>query len=105
MGQFEPTTVADWIGLLLVVGVALWGGWQMLTHYLDNAPFMEDEPARYPVHPWHASNLLSEMQSLRTPLPQHRNQTQPADDWEELLAMHGVCAEDRVDIIRGSKLP
>lgn len=106
MGQFQPDTVADWIGFSLVVAVVFWGGWKMLEYYLDNTPLIEDEPApRYPVNPSNAANIIAGMQSLRAPLPQHKNQTPPADDWEELLALYGVCAEDRADIIRGSKLP
>jgi len=112
MGQFTPETFADWIGFLLVVAVALWGGWKMLTHYLDNAPFMDEEPPRYQVNPSNAANIIAGMTALRTPLPQHKNQTPPdegwdgiSNDWDQILAWHGVFPEDRADINRGTKLP
>jgi hypothetical protein len=105
MGQFTPDTVADWIGFLLVVAVLLWGAWQMLEHYLDNTPFMDEEPPRFSVHQQqNLADLLAGMEALRSPLPQPKNQTPPAGDWDELLALHGVTAQDRADILRGSKL-
>lgn len=129
MGQFEPTTVADWIGFLLVVAVVLWGAWQMLEHYLEHTPFMEERQdqqaiaaehcekmAKKPVTAQQFRNImglvqaeatrreLAKIQSLRSPLPQHKNQTTPSYEWDELLARLGVPEEDRADIIRGSKL-
>lgn len=72
-----PTTIS----YLLIIAVALWGGYKMLIAYIERQPIQEDEP-RYPVDPSNAANLLAAMPSLRTDLPQYRNQTPPASTWD-----------------------
>lgn len=74
-----------------------------LDHPLDtDEPSISDvKPKRYPVNPDNAANLLAAMQSLRTDLPQHKNQTPPAADFShEAETQRQMMA----DTLRGTKL-
>lgn len=104
------------ISLLLLIAVVIWICYRAIIHHAERQPFMEDKtltgsvdwPPALPETIKRQENMaaiLTGMSSLRTDLRSYRNPTPPASSLDEVLARHGVDAQDRADMIRGTKLP
>jgi len=113
MSEFTPTTAGDWIGLALFVAVALFALYKLFVGYCECQPIYDPfVAARNNDIKSAAVESLMRMESLRRPLPIHRNMEgaartgYPIDtaNLDAVLAHMGASEQDRADIIKGSKL-
>lgn len=107
LNQFAVETFPDWIGMLLVVGCALWLGWECLIDYCDRQPIVEEK--RYPVNEVaNVAEILMHM-GLMNKLPEvrkaeHQHWPIDTDHIENLMRQGGCSDQDIADTLKGTRL-